>query len=88
MQTLVEFMGGPDDFEKRLDYIFVPGTSEQDLADNGAGITTIMNIGFVTSTFQSTSWADDYTATSQTSAPHTSTTILGSQQRAYNSPEF
>ncbi|KJX99290.1 glycosyl hydrolase like protein [Zymoseptoria brevis] len=45
MQTLIEFMGGPDDFEKRLDYIFVPGTSEQDLADNGAGITTIMNIG-------------------------------------------
>lgn len=45
MQTLVEFMGGPEAFESRLDYIFQPGTAQQDLGANGAGITTIMNIG-------------------------------------------
>ena len=47
METLIHFMGGKDEFERRLDYIFVPNTSEQDLSANGAGITTIMNIGFV-----------------------------------------
>lgn len=45
METLIDFMGGPTDFESRLDYIFKPGTSQQDLRENGAGITTIMNIG-------------------------------------------
>ena len=45
MQTLIQFMGGPAEFERRLDYIFLPNTSEQDLGNNGAGITTIINIG-------------------------------------------
>jgi len=45
MQTLIDFMGGPAAFEERLDYIFRPDTSEQDLGVNGAGITSIMNIG-------------------------------------------
>ncbi|KAJ9130912.1 Glycosyl hydrolase [Pleurostoma richardsiae] len=45
MQTLIDFMGGAAEFERRLDYIFQPNTSEQDLSANGAGITTIMNIG-------------------------------------------
>lgn len=45
MQTLIEFMGGPDAFESRLDYIFQPNTSQQDLGANGAGISSIMNIG-------------------------------------------
>lgn len=38
-------MGGASEFERRLDYIFTPNTSEQNLGANGAGITTIMNIG-------------------------------------------
>ncbi|EME46957.1 glycoside hydrolase family 92 protein [Dothistroma septosporum NZE10] len=45
METLISFMGGADEFERRLDYIFQPNTSEQDLGANGAGITTLMNIG-------------------------------------------
>ncbi|KAM0722627.1 hypothetical protein Q7P37_002068 [Cladosporium fusiforme] len=45
MQTLIDFMGGPTAFESRLDYIFLPNTSQQDLGANGAAITTIMNIG-------------------------------------------
>lgn len=65
METLIQFMGGETEFERRLDYIvsalkisiaigdilvltfgqFVPNTSEQDQGTNGAGITTIMNIG-------------------------------------------
>ena len=45
METLIQFMGGNDEFERRLDYIFVANTSEQDLGANGAAITTIMNIG-------------------------------------------
>ena len=45
MQTLIDFSGGPAAFESRLDYIFQPGTSEQDLGANGAGIVSIMNIG-------------------------------------------
>lgn len=45
MQTLIQFMGGPTEFERRLDYIFQPNTSEQNLGANGAAITTIMNIG-------------------------------------------
>ena len=46
METLIQFMGGKDEFERRLDYIFVANTSEQDLGANGASITTIMNIGY------------------------------------------
>ncbi|EMC98467.1 glycoside hydrolase family 92 protein [Baudoinia panamericana UAMH 10762] len=45
MQTLIQFMGGSAEFERRLDYIFQPNTSEQNLGANGAGITTLMNIG-------------------------------------------
>ncbi len=45
METLVDFMGGPDEFERRLDYIFEPNTTEQDHGGNGLGINTIMNIG-------------------------------------------
>lgn len=45
MKTLIEFMGGPSEFERRLDYIFQPNTSEQNLGANGGGITTLMNIG-------------------------------------------
>ncbi|KAF3035689.1 hypothetical protein E8E12_005866 [Didymella heteroderae] len=45
METLIEFMGGPEGFEERLDYVFVPYTSQADLGPNGAGINTIMNIG-------------------------------------------
>jgi putative alpha-1,2-mannosidase len=45
MQTLIEFMGGPIEFESRLDYIFLPNTSQANLGANGAGINTIMNIG-------------------------------------------
>jgi putative alpha-1,2-mannosidase len=47
MQTIIEFMGGPEAFERRLDYIFEPNSSQQDLGVNGAGINTLMNIGFV-----------------------------------------
>lgn len=45
MQTLISFMGGPAAFEARLDYIMQPNSSEQDLSANGAGITSLMNIG-------------------------------------------
>ncbi|KAK4540994.1 hypothetical protein LTR36_008363 [Oleoguttula mirabilis] len=45
METLIQFMGGPAEFERRLDYIHLPNTSEQDLGANGAAITSIMNIG-------------------------------------------
>lgn len=45
METLISFMGGPAEFERRLDYIHLPNTSEQDLGANGAAITSIMNIG-------------------------------------------
>lgn len=45
METLIQFMGGNTEFERRLDYIFQPNTSEQNLASNGAAINTIMNIG-------------------------------------------
>jgi putative alpha-1,2-mannosidase len=47
MQTLIEFMGGTTEFERRLDYIFMANTSEQNLGANGGGITTLMNIGYV-----------------------------------------
>ncbi|KAI0142109.1 glycosyl hydrolase [Pestalotiopsis sp. NC0098] len=45
VESLIAKMGGAAEFERRLDYIFQPNTSEQDLSANGAGITTIMNIG-------------------------------------------
>ncbi|KAH5494149.1 hypothetical protein HBI23_117630 [Parastagonospora nodorum] len=45
MQTMIGFMGGADAFERRLDYMFQPNSSQQDLGVNGAGINTLMNIG-------------------------------------------
>ena len=45
MTNLIKSMGGTKEFERRMDHIFIPGTSEQDLSANGAGITTLMNIG-------------------------------------------
>ncbi|KAI9043747.1 uncharacterized protein KD926_003098 [Aspergillus affinis] len=45
MESLIDHMGGPDTFESRLDMMFKPNMSTQDLEANGAGITTIMNIG-------------------------------------------
>lgn len=50
METLIEFMGGEEKFEERLDYIFKVNSSQQDLGVNGAGINTLMNIGYVVST--------------------------------------
>lgn len=47
METLIEFMGGEEKFEKRLDFMFQPNSSQQDLGVNGAGIDTLMNIGYV-----------------------------------------
>lgn len=49
MQTLIEFMGGEEKFEERLDYMFKVNSSQQDLGVNGAGINTLMNIGYVAS---------------------------------------
>lgn len=61
METLIELMGGPERFEARLDMMvraradrrgssdaaqFKPNMSVQDLDMNGAGITTLMNIGY------------------------------------------
>lgn len=37
MSTLISLMGGPDDFERRLDTSFVPGLAEQDQGNNGIG---------------------------------------------------
>ncbi|KAL2838781.1 glycosyl hydrolase family 92-domain-containing protein [Aspergillus pseudodeflectus] len=45
MKTLIDLMGGPETFEARLDLVFKPNTSVQPLGPNGAGITTLMNIG-------------------------------------------
>ncbi|KAJ5692453.1 hypothetical protein N7462_001876 [Penicillium macrosclerotiorum] len=45
MLTLIKFMGGAETFESRLDLMFIPNTSVQDLGANGAGITTLINIG-------------------------------------------
>ncbi|KAL3496950.1 glycosyl hydrolase family 92-domain-containing protein [Aspergillus germanicus] len=45
MKTLINLMGGPETFESRLDLMFKPNTSVQELGPNGAGITTLMNIG-------------------------------------------
>ncbi|CAL5866270.1 uncharacterized protein PFLUO_LOCUS477 [Penicillium psychrofluorescens] len=45
MKTLIQFMGGAKTFESRLDMMFKPNTSVQNLGANGAGISTLMNIG-------------------------------------------
>ncbi|KAL4931249.1 uncharacterized protein BDV17DRAFT_257467 [Aspergillus undulatus] len=45
VETLIDFMGGIEAFEARLDLMFKPNTSVQPLGPNGAGITTLMNIG-------------------------------------------
>lgn len=45
MQTLNTTMGGAERFEKRLDKKFEPNAPQQSLGVNGAGITTIFNIG-------------------------------------------
>ncbi|KAJ5623210.1 hypothetical protein N7490_011815 [Penicillium lividum] len=45
VETLIKLMGGPDTFDSRLDMMFKPNMSIQSLGDNGAGITTLMNIG-------------------------------------------
>ena len=47
MQTLIQYMGGADNFERRLDYIHLPNTTQQNLGANGAGISSIMNIGYL-----------------------------------------
>jgi putative alpha-1,2-mannosidase len=49
MRTMIEYMGGEEEFEKRLDYMFEANSSQQDLGVNGAGINTLMNIGYVDS---------------------------------------
>ncbi|CAG8024975.1 unnamed protein product [Penicillium salamii] len=46
VKSLIEFMGGEKTFESRLDLMFKPNMSVQDLGANGAGISTLMNIGF------------------------------------------
>jgi putative alpha-1,2-mannosidase len=43
VETLISFMGGNVSFESRLDCIFQPNTSQQNLGANGAGITTIVS---------------------------------------------
>lgn len=58
METLIGLMGGPQRLEERLDYIFVPYTSQADLGPNGAGINTIMNIGSATLSLSKISRAD------------------------------
>ena len=45
MQTLISFMGGNATFESRLDTMFIPNLATQSLGANGAGITSIINIG-------------------------------------------
>ncbi|KUL81758.1 hypothetical protein ZTR_09409 [Talaromyces verruculosus] len=45
VESLIDFMGGTAMFESRLDKMFEPGVAKQNLGDNGAGITTLMNIG-------------------------------------------
>ncbi|KAL1605326.1 hypothetical protein SLS60_004874 [Paraconiothyrium brasiliense] len=45
VETLIGLMGDSDGFESRLDYIFLPNTSQTNLGANGVGITSIMNIG-------------------------------------------
>lgn len=36
LETLIQFMGGASEFERRLDYIMQPNTSQQNLGANGA----------------------------------------------------
>ncbi|KAJ5549124.1 hypothetical protein N7513_006358 [Penicillium frequentans] len=45
VETLIKFMGGSETFDSRLDMMFKSNMAIQDLGDNGAGITTLMNIG-------------------------------------------
>lgn len=45
VETMIGLMGGDDSFETRLDYIFLPNTSQTNLGANNVGITSIMNIG-------------------------------------------
>ncbi|KAJ6157867.1 hypothetical protein N7470_005459 [Penicillium chermesinum] len=45
MKTLIKYMGGNATFERRLDTMFQPNLSVQNLGANGAGITTLINIG-------------------------------------------
>ncbi|KAJ5918112.1 hypothetical protein N7454_010487 [Penicillium verhagenii] len=45
VETLIKFMGGSKTFDERLDMMFAPNMAIQNLGDNGAGITTLMNIG-------------------------------------------
>ncbi|PCG95416.1 Alpha-1,2-mannosidase, putative [Penicillium occitanis (nom. inval.)] len=45
VESLIDFMGGTAMFESRLDKMFEPGVAKQNLGANGAGITTLMNIG-------------------------------------------
>ncbi|QGA21677.1 hypothetical protein EYB26_009388 [Talaromyces marneffei] len=45
VETLIDFMGGPFTFDSRLDKMFEPGVAKQNLGVNGAGVTTLMNIG-------------------------------------------
>ena len=42
---MIALTGGADAFEERLDYIFMPNTSQTSLGANNVGITSIMNIG-------------------------------------------
>lgn len=44
MVTLIKFMGGPKQFEKRLDTSFVPGLGTQEQGNNGIG-SMIYNSG-------------------------------------------
>ncbi|KAI2642292.1 glycoside hydrolase family 92 protein [Xylaria nigripes] len=45
MKQMIQMMGGVKDFETRLDYIFLPNTSQVNLGANAAGVTSLMNIG-------------------------------------------
>lgn len=45
LETWIGFMGGTVNFKSRLDYIFLPNTSQQNLGANDAGISTIMDLG-------------------------------------------
>lgn len=45
VESVIRLMGGADAFESRLDYMFLPNTSQTNLGANNVGITSIMNIG-------------------------------------------
>lgn len=86
METLISAMGGQAQFEERLDYIFVPYSSQADLGPNGAGINTIMNIGYLSS-FPETSHelTDQRVGTSPTLRHRISTTTSTSNGKASTS---